>query len=332
MIENKEILLKGLHSLLSHNVVGDKQYINRYNGFNGELDFMRWFRANRPDNKTLSGGAFIPITSSEDSFKNSVYFTVSSFDPNTEENIFIYSRLQSLAQIGQFYFWYDSEELLSSWEYSVSFPVIGSNEIKLLTPKSLKVYKFDNENCTFQLSTIQRFIDCCGFKKGKSKLANIPESIYKKYLDLFLNYDFQDIKSMYLERLVFDGICGLANGRGAPLDIDLFVQGDNGGWNILEIKEKDKSKNYPKGFGMDLRRIKSLRFLQDTIKIPAVYIVRHVADQIDRAFLEWSAINFNKFYKKIELSPTVEGGFGMRSERSSNPTKVCEYEYFSRLE
>jgi hypothetical protein len=46
-MHQKRLVLESLHSLLSHNIIGDKQYNNRYNGFMAELDFMGWYRSNR---------------------------------------------------------------------------------------------------------------------------------------------------------------------------------------------------------------------------------------------------------------------------------------------
>jgi len=102
-----------MHELLSYNIIGDIQYRNRYNGFNGELHFLNWFRANR--NSTFSeGGFFIPLVDTDNSFKEAIYALVVQnpiLDFHKEQLV----TAKPLAQRGQFLFSYDQNENIDSW-------------------------------------------------------------------------------------------------------------------------------------------------------------------------------------------------------------------------
>ena len=148
----------------------------------------------------------------------------------------------------------------------------------------------------------------------------------------FLQFSVKSLLKLYVERLFFDGYFNLTRTRGAPLDIDTFVRAKDGGLCLLEIKEKDISKRDPRGFGMDLRRVESLSILSAAFSAKAFYVVRHVNNQTQRQFVDWRIIDLEQFKSQIAYSPTVEGGTGMRSASSHNPTRVCRFEYFKLLE
>ena len=46
---------------------------------------------------------------------------------------------------------------------------------------------------------------------------------------------------------------------------------------------------------MDLRRVSSLLLLSETFKMNAGYVVRQIADQEEREFVDWKIINIKKF-------------------------------------
>ena len=83
---------------------------------------------------------------------------------------------------------------------------------------------------------------------------------------------------------------------------------------------------------MDLRRVNSLSILSDAFSARAFYVVRHINNQTQRRFVGWRIIDLEQFKSQIAYSPTVEGGIGMRSTSSHNPTKVCRFECFKLLE
>lgn len=47
--------------------------------------------------------------------------------------------------------------------------------------------------------------------------------------------------------------------------------------------------------------------------------------------MDWKIISLEKFKHMTGESPVIEGGIGMRSKSSSNPTKICKVEYFQKL-
>ena len=83
---------------------------------------------------------------------------------------------------------------------------------------------------------------------------------------------------------------------------------------------------------MDLRRINSLGALFEALGAKAYYIVRHINNQTDRMLVDWRIISMDKFRNLVELSPTVQGGHGLRSQGSDNPNRVCEFRHFTLLE
>ena len=105
MEEEKLAILTALHDLLSHNVIGDVQYRNRYNGFNAELDFQYWFATNRAD-RTIDGGMFLPTVKAHNPFEEAIYFTCSESSPS--EFVEIYTKAAPLASRGSFFIQYNT--------------------------------------------------------------------------------------------------------------------------------------------------------------------------------------------------------------------------------
>ncbi|MBC7003522.1 hypothetical protein BIZ37_13225 [Photobacterium sp. BZF1] len=321
-------LLEFLHTLVSHNVISQNAYKCRYDGFNGELDFICWLKKHRPSIKYASGGTFIPLVKTDNSFEDSVYFTVAP-----REESFVECQLEKVSLLslkGQYLFTYDPYEPWSSWSnFSISSE---SGSIEFSIPSSFSVQKYNSHKHEFELSDIEQFLLQVGFSPYFRCTVDIPDGLKQKYIEKLSSYSTEELLSLYLTRFVFDGLCGLGNGRGAPLDIDFFVQRKTGGWCILEVKEKDKSKRKdpPPGFGMDVRRIKSLLELESKLDLSAYYLVRHINDQKSRNFIDWRIINMKKFDARASKLP-VQGGVGMGRSGSDNPTRICEFSEFAKL-
>ena len=47
--------------------------------------------------------------------------------------------------------------------------------------------------------------------------------------------------------------------------------------------------------------------------------------------LYYQAIDFYEFYKQTKNTRKIDGGHGMRSEGSYNPTQICPLEFFQTL-
>lgn len=332
MEREKLDILESLHELLSHNVIGDKQYLNRYNGFTAELAFQDWFDLSRKD-KLIDGGMFLPTVKSDNPFNEAIYFTSSESPPS--KFLEIYTNASALASKGLFFIQYDISKERVTWENK---PLFQSKEKGLLVEKlfpvpPFEVFEFDPTSKEFSICTMGDISSMFNQASPQNCLAKkpIPEDLKQHFISKFTQFSAKSLLKIYIERLFFDGYLNLTYVRGAPLDIDTFANGKEQGLCLLEIKEKDISKRDPKGFGMDLRRIESLIKLSEALKAKAFYVVRHVDNQTDRQFIDWRIITLEKFKEKISDSPIVKGGTGMRSESSDNPTKVCKYEYFQEL-
>jgi hypothetical protein len=329
-VEQKNLILESLHSLLSHNVIGDKQYRNRYNGFTAELDFMRWYRNNRT-NKLVSGGMFIPTLATSEPFDSAVYLTVSKDSPKLYEKIF--QAASSLASNGLFFIRYDDAEPIDQWSMQPVFPSkkIASSfvEQQYLPVPRFTVHQFNPKTEAFGETRLEELQNAFFLAKNQLSEKHVPEELKHHFIKKFTNFELQDLTELYVNRLFFDGFISLMRERGAPLDIDTFAPSSNGTGNtLLEIKEKDVSKRAPQGFGMDLRRIESLTRLEQAFNTPATYVVRRVNNQDERVFIEWLYIRMSDFRRKIEGTSVIEGGHGMRSVLSDNPTKVCDLKHF----
>ena len=330
MIETKIKILEELHELLSSNVLGDKQYRNRYNGFMAELAFQDWFKLNRESN-LIDGGMFIPTKVTDNPFNEAIYFTSSEFSPL--DYVEIYTRASVLAPKGAFFIQYNISTDYLTWKRESLFQTLENGRIlnKSFSVPPFEVFKFNLESKTFLKCSISDITSNFYQLRQHLNKKEIPEELKQRFITKFSQFDTKHLLKVYLERLFFDGYLNLTYLRGAPLDIDTFVYAKNGALCLLEIKEKDISKREPRGFGMDLRRINSLSKLSEVFKAESYYVVRHINNQVQRQFVDWRIISLKKFKDEIKNSPVVEGGTGMRSSSSSNPTKVCRFALFKQL-
>lgn len=326
----KSSILSELHNLLAHNVIGEKQYRNRYNGFMAELDFQSWFELNR-SNSLIDGGMFIPTKCADNPFDSAIYITSSESAPNNYVDI--YTKISAAKINDLFFIQYCLNKPYCSWDKKELFKSQSNNKSNkiLFSIPPFKVFKFIPKSSKFIPSQIEEIT--AKFTKKEAFLAQkpIPEKLISHFNNKFSVFTSRSLLKLYLARLFFDGYLNLTYRRGAPLDIDFLVQCKEGDICILEIKEKDLSKREPIGFGMDLRRVDSLTKLTHIFASQAFYIVRQVNNQTERAFIDWQMIEMQRFKRKTRDNPVVTGGTGMRSEYSYNPTKVCEFKYFTHL-
>ena len=331
MNEEKLEILTALNHLLSHNVIGDLQYRNRYNGFTAELAFQDWFDANRSDGP-IDGGMFLPVVQTGNPFEEAIYFTCSEAPPS--EFVGIYTSASTLASKGSFFIQYDTSSHYADWERKQLFQSYENGQFveQLFPIPPFKVFRFKPATREFSPCLITDMTAMYAKSKDFLKKKYIPAHLKNHFMHKFLQFSVKSLLKLYVERLFFDGYFNLTRTRGAPLDIDTFVRAKDGGLCLLEIKEKDISKRDPRGFGMDLRRVESLSILSAAFSAKAFYVVRHVNNQTQRQFVDWRIIDLEQFKSQIAYSPTVEGGTGMRSASSHNPTRVCRFEYFTLLE
>lgn len=326
---SKGSILNYMHQLVSHNVIGDLQYRSRYRGFNGELHFSKWVRNNKR-NLTAPGGLFVPLVDTDNSFQESIYILTA---PNNLEDCFMeqLSISSDLSIRGAYYVTYDPEEPVEQWT-GLEVPK-GRERVLIPIPSSLQISRFHRDRNVLEVIDFEQFSAQTGLVPYFRRQAQIPEEKRLFHHNKLMQYDYSDIVELYIGRFVLDCLCslsgpGIQRQRGAPLDIDFFIKDNNGDWDILEVKEKDLSRNGC--FGMDLRRIDSLFRLKEVFETNAFYIVRHIDNQDDRNFLDWKIINIDTFNRCAE-DRNVQGGFGMGYEHCDYPTRLCKGQYFKSL-
>ena len=317
-------ILDALHSVLAKNVLGDKQYESRYKGFIGELSFQEWLKNNRRSATVFTGGYLLPRMTGSRSIQQPVYFTISSDEPH--KYIHIYSYLNNIPCESMYFIHWNDESSFSDWDSSDRI----LDGIKLQIP-NFNVFKFDPSNLNFISIPFNDFLNLFPLKQNRTPSRAIPSSVIEKWHRKMSSYEYKHVLDLYVQRLIFDGYIGYSREHGIPSDIDAIIYSEKlKTYALLEIKEKDKSKRPPQGFGMDVERITDLSKLKSSIGLPIYYIVRQIDNQKDRNFLSWKIIELDNFKKNLAKS-TIQGGSGMGFENGQYPTQICPYEYFKDL-
>jgi hypothetical protein len=343
-------LLEYLHILLAHNVIGDKQYDSRYKGFRGELEFLKWFHAGNRNNILHAGGYLLPVTAKSETTVNPVYFTITSDAPDAAY-AGIYQCLSRLPCAAMYFIRYDKNVDFSGWKMEdllrnknpMPVPPLeifqydpGKNQFHRLHDKNENRFLSFFRKIVFQPSrqktALSIFLDQYQPEKRHRISATINAGTKQHHIDTLIRYNTENLLDLYVQRLVFDGMIGFGRQKGIPSDIDFILCQDDQPFFFIEVKEKDLSKKEPRGFGIDLHRLESLRKITRQTGVPYSYAVRRVNNQTERKFVEWLKIDVEKFNDCVKDSRDMEGGTGMRSESSSNPTRICPYAEFTVLE
>lgn len=324
-MNNKSVILQHLHSLISKNVLGETQYISRYKGFVGELAFLDFLDSKLSIRKTYNGGFFLPIEKQNSSMQNPVYFTVSSSEP--DDYIKIYNTISKIGCSHMFFIKWEDDCPVESWNM---VDVMGFN-LHMPVPPMI-TYLFDFHLNCFQVCELSTLLDLYPNIVRKNVICNkIQEFVKNEFIDRLASFESKHLLDLYVQRLLFDGFIGYRKSHGIPADIDLIMDSKNLHEILfLEIKEKDLSKRAPKGFGMDVGRIKSISNLSLMTDTNVYYIVRQVNNQKQRHFIKWRYINMLDFVSNLN-DAVVEGGSGMGYENGSYPTKICPEQHFGTL-
>ena len=321
MSDGKIRILKDLHTLLSHNVIGDKQYISRYKGFRGELDFLALLRSGGIE--FVNGGMFVSRINRAKPYDRAAYFSVAD-ERTMDDYRSIYRQISSVGFEKMYLATHDSD--YENWERR---DVMGFGA-ECAVPE-FRIYEYDTGTGEFgpvdgNASVIADYYRDVEGQRGRNSY-DIPVNTRDFHIRQLENFDREDILDMYTTRLIFDGYIGFGKIKGIAADIDVIILKD-GNPVLCEVKEKDLSKRPPQGFGMDLHRIDDITHFSAETGLPSLYVVRHVDNQIDRKFVEWKMISMEDFCRHTKSSRVIEGGHGMRSEWSRNPTRVCPYRHF----
>ncbi|WP_412471223.1 hypothetical protein [Halobacteriovorax sp. RT-2-4] len=318
-------ILTDLHELVSHNVIGEKQLRPRYLGFRAELDSKSILCTYY--SKVLSGGYIISLDSSESSLNNSIYFTCVPNMADISDYQKVYIELKKL-NFKTMYLLIYSEPFEDK-----EVMIFEDKKVSLKCP-SFKVMSFNYEENLFEVcDDLEVFIS--EFEKVSVRGRNtFPIGVdYQRMLISSLNhYEKSDLIQLYVERLVFDGFLGFSIKKGKPSDIDAIGILDDGTIELIEIKEKDLPKVNRKGFGLDTPRIRDFQQIEKLTGLNYRLFVRHVNNQKDRKLLNWLCIAISDFVEDVVGESEVEGGTGMRSQYSKNPTKICSFEKFTIVE
>lgn len=299
------------------------QFTNRFNGFVGELDFIEWFSLTRKGNDIFSGGFLLSPIEDAYPLDKPIYFTVSSDDPSRYGEI--YERMAKLGCSKMFFIQWDNCKDFIHWSMHDVLRIGRS-----LPVPDMEVFSYDDHGNFSQVS-ISEILDCYTDRDCilEDKVSSSTKEMFSGILDRF---DERHIKELYVQRLVFDGFIGLRKVKGIPSDLDLIVKAKrNQQYICFEVKEKDLSKTPPQGFGMDVSRIDFFKTLIAKTEIETYYIVKQIDNQRDRKLIAWRCIELLTFSRNT-VDRIIEGGTGMRSSRSSNPTLICPERHFTYLQ
>ena len=315
----KEKLLLSLHNLISIGVIGDKQYSNRYKGFIGELSFVETFQTSM-----LSGCWIIPHQKGEtiNSQEKSVIYITS--DAVTESETALFSRFWAIEPSNIFIIEIDDD--VRNWKSET----IPSTDLTILKP-IFQMYTLNKETAQMEShgDDVSLISNCFDVRDSLRKVKYLPDTVFEQFNKELAQFSLRNLADVYASRYFFEGVIGFS--RGIPVDIDFFWWSGNM-WHMLEVKEKDLSKREPRGFGMDIRRISHMRKLSRFLELPYLYVVRQVNNQTKRLHMGWHYIEIEDFHTNTKDLAPIEGGFGMRSVHSSNPTKVCPFKHFKDFE
>ncbi|OAD90714.1 hypothetical protein A7A78_14185 [Aequorivita soesokkakensis] len=322
----KEEILNGIHELLSKNVIGGAQMMARYKGFRGELFFENFLSEKYPVFKILEGGIIMSKNSTKTSLDNSMYFTVLPDTSDLGDYKNIYKALSNIGFMEMYIILYADD-----WQEKEVMK-FETETISLKVP-SLKILKFDAQQNEF-IETNNDVKNVTGFledlpKRGKNQYAIEPDC--KEWLIANLSqFSEKQLLKIYMDRLFFDGFIGFSKNKGKSSDIDLILIRPTGEYRFIEIKEKDLPKSN-QGFGLDVPRLEDLGRIQEQSSIEYYLAVRHINNQEDRELIGWKYISITEFEKDVKGNKTIEGGTGMRSSYSSNPTLICSLSKFRNL-
>tara|TARA_R110000744_G_scaffold114988_1_gene215056 strand:- start:8504 stop:9481 length:978 start_codon:yes stop_codon:yes gene_type:complete len=321
----KAEIISNIHTLVSHNVIGEKQLMSRYKGFRGEFSFENYIRTKYKKYVLLDGGIIFSIDNSESSLNNSVYLTATNSQSGLEDYKNIYKRLSNIGFKKMFFVLYNQE----NWK---DFTVMHypDKDVNLPIP-DFKIFEYDGVGNTFEATNnqISIFSDLFfDFPIRKKNSFPITEQSKLFLIEALREYELEDIIKMYVNRLFLDGFVGFGKNKGKISDIDLILKRPDGAYRLIEIKEKDLARKIV-GFGLDVPRLDDMNRIRQESGLDYFLVVRHIADQSERKLIGWKMISIKEFDNQVCGQKPTEGGTGMRSLNSVNPTVICEVEAFT---
>lgn len=318
----KKNIIKYIFKLLESNLyatdsnIYNRAFRNRIIGYRSELEFKDKFKT-----KTvlLDGGYILPTKNKANTLDEPIYFTITSNEID-DSYLELYKLLSKDIFKWLFFIQFDNYEV-KNWKSSL----IENQKFPL---PSLKIYKFIDGQLKMISSEINSFTSLYNDKTPAKVDFKIEQETLNECYEMLEIFDVKSLTDIYVERLIFDGFLGFSKYRGIASDIDSISKKD-GLFNFFEVKEKDLSKRNP-GFGIDTRRIESIKKLKSTYSVNYYYVVKQVNNQKDRQLKAWYYIEIDDFIKYTLRNNEIEGGAGM-SNLGNNPTLVCELKYFKKI-
>jgi len=334
---DKNKILESIHNLIYHNVycsnpndekwagIAANGYEKRIIGFKAEIEYKRKL-VDEDNNTILDGGILLPLIPKANALDKPVYITITSDLPNDDYKD-IYAKVSSLSCPRMFFIHHSEKEWYGLDIMGINVPVFCTD---------MKIYEFiENEfielekglneiGNTFTKNPYKRYI-------GKYKLNHPNRTFIESVLS---NYEKEELLEILMTRFIFDGLIGFGKKKGIPTDIDLITKNkETNQYKLLEIKEKDRSKTTPHGFGMDITRMNDIIGISDATGLAYDYIVKHVNNQRERKFIEWLSIDMRKFKAETKKNNHVkDGGIGMATANKKKPkTVVINYDAFSKI-
>lgn len=324
----KNEIIENIHTLVSNNVIGDKQAMSRYKGFRGELFLESYLEGKYPSRKYFEGGMIISSNSSESSLDNSMYISVLNKNEYTSDYVQIFAYLSAIGFEEMILILYDEQKLEMK-----PVMVFDSSSISLPVPE-MTIYHFSPIDKKFNRA-LEDISGVLNFFDSKAVRSRNKHEISTQTFDWLQNnlseFSQSKLLKIYMNRLILDGFIGFGKKKGKPSDIDMIVKKPSGKFSLIEVKEKDLPKKNKKGFGLDVPRLDDIMRISRQTGLDYFLIVREINNQTDRELLGYKFISIKDFETDVQKSETVTGGTGMRSESTINKTLICSYHLFSDL-
>lgn len=332
------LIIESLHDLLYNNIfcsdprspkwgaIAANGFERRAIGFRAEAEFKTILSENNIN--TLNGGWLLPNVPKVSCLQNPIYFTVSI--DSTEQYSELYKILLKLKPLKMFFIRY-------KWEKEITKSVvikIADTGIAIPIP-SFECYLFEQGkfiNVTDGELGLSNFLKYYKRKESSYRSTYSLSHHRGEFLRAYIGNLSDDIgKDILANRIIIDGLLGMNSIKGMPADIDCIIPIENK-FIFNEVKEKDKSKTPPVGFGMDIHRINEIQKIAVSTGCEFYYIVKEIQNQFERKHLGWRSINMKDFIRYTKDSAIKEGGSGMATAKGSDhPTLVAPFENFREL-
>lgn len=309
-----------LSDALRMNIIHDNAYKTRMNGFASEVFFDRYLTGRQITR--YHGGYLVPVRKHTAALTDFVYFTSISSADDPADYLPVYQALLPLQPICQFLIVYENGRFAEQTMIEA-----GGRQFPLPV---WQVYRFENGVFSSESGGIQALTNLFDDSVQQPVLKKVSAFQIDAARNNLAFLHKQELMHLYVERLLFDVLIGRRKVKGVPTDIDCIVrQPGTEQLVLIEVKEKDVARTIT-GFGLDEHRMQAMKQISDLTGLRYTLVVRHIRNQKDRAFIGWKRIEINTFMQHRHPVP-VEGGKGMRSMDSHNPTYICPVGYFKEI-